>query len=173
MADLSQVNIIACLNYLRPGSSFGWGGDGDAGNQYSAIFEWRDPNTTQPTEQEILDAWVIVQAQIASEATIRSARQDLRDKIALAHDSAFAPVIKSLFNATLDNTLGQVGQPARFTAIQTIVNAAPNAFKNRFITDLQEELGIDYATISTTTQQRQASFFARVWSTQLALLLSQ
>jgi hypothetical protein len=68
--------------------------------------------------------------------------------------------------------LNRTAQPERFSALQTILDAAPDAFKNRFVTDLLHELGIDYATISTDNQRRQACLYARIWSTQLALLLS-
>lgn len=105
--------------------------------------------------------------------TIQTARAGLRDKITLAHDPAIAPHIMALFNVTLDSTLNQTTQPTRFTAVQTVIDAAPVGFKNRFVSDLLHELGIDYATISTDTQRRQTALFARIWSTQLALLLAQ
>ena len=41
---------------LRPTSSYHWKGD-SSGGSYADIGEWRDPETTKPTEQECLDEW--------------------------------------------------------------------------------------------------------------------
>ena len=41
---------------LRPTSEYHWKGDSSNGT-YADIGEWRDPETTKPTEQECLDEW--------------------------------------------------------------------------------------------------------------------
>ncbi len=87
MADLSQVNIRAVLATLRPGAAYQWMGtpgndDPDFGHQYSAIGEWRDATTTKPTQQEILDTWPTLQAELEAEQT----RQNKREQIDRAVD---------------------------------------------------------------------------------------
>ena len=44
------------LGRLRPASSYHWLGDG-MNDTYASIGEWRDTNTTKPTEAECLAEW--------------------------------------------------------------------------------------------------------------------
>jgi len=53
-----MVDFILILGRLRPTSQYHWIGD-SSNQQYSDIGEWRDINTTKPTEQECLDEWDI------------------------------------------------------------------------------------------------------------------
>lgn len=52
------------LGRLRPTSEYHWLGDGMS-DSYASIGEWRDPETTKPTEQECLDEWDVYVAEKA------------------------------------------------------------------------------------------------------------
>jgi len=54
------------LGRLRPTSAYHWLGDG-MNDSYASIGEWRDPETTKPTEQECLDEWEVYLAEKAAE----------------------------------------------------------------------------------------------------------
>jgi len=72
MADIRLI-----LWRLRPNSSYLWGGG--SFDDYSQILEWRDPNTTQPTEQEINDEWNVYlseQAALEAEQQTKDAAQN-------------------------------------------------------------------------------------------------
>ena len=68
------------LGRLRPTSAYHWLGDG-MNDSYASIGEWRDPETTKPTEQECLDEWDVMLAEWAE----AKAQEDL---IASAEQSA-------------------------------------------------------------------------------------
>lgn len=120
-----------------------------------------------PTLESALDN---ANADIAANETIESAQSGLLDKVALAEQ--YADSIKTLYNAVLDQTENQTAQPNRFNALYAVVQAAPLAFRSRFVTDCTQELGFDVAGTLTLNQQRQTCLFIRVWVTGLALLLS-
>lgn len=98
------------------------------------------------------------------------AKAGLKSKISLAQTHADA--IKNLFNEVLDQTLNQTVQPDRFNVLKAIIDASVPAFRNRLITDIQQELGIDVTGSLTLAQQRQCTLYIRAWVTGLALLLS-
>lgn len=115
-------------------------------------------------------AWIAArQAELTQAESIEAAQSGLLDKVLLAEQ--YATDIKTLYNAVLDQTENQTVQSARFNALYAVVQAAPLAFRNRIITDIQQELGFDVTGTLTATQQRQACFYLRVFSTQLATLL--
>ena len=79
------------LYRLRPGSEYHWLGDG-MNDSYASIGEWRDSQTTKPTEQECLDEWAIYVVEKAAldaeetqleenEDTARTGWKDLGDWI--------------------------------------------------------------------------------------------
>lgn len=65
MSDLTDVNLRAVLAEIRPNSEYHWRGNGQLGNDYEAIGQWRDPATTKPTAAEIRSAWPDVQAKLS------------------------------------------------------------------------------------------------------------
>lgn len=107
----------------------------------------------------------------ASQTTIESAQAGLKDKVSLA--SSNADNIKTLFNAVLDQTIDQTIQPTRFENLNAVLATLSIGFRNRLITDIQEELGFDVTGTLTATQQRQACLYIRMWITPLAVLLSK
>jgi len=67
-----MADIRLMLDRLRPGSAYWWGGG--AFDNYSQILEWRDSNTTKPTEQEIDDEWDIYLLEVATQETEAQAK---------------------------------------------------------------------------------------------------
>lgn len=116
-------------------------------------------------------AWIAARAaEIAQAGNIADAQTGLRDKVDLARTHAVT--IRILFNAVLDQTIGQTAQPTRFDTLKTIIQNAPLAFRERLITDCIQELGFDPTTPLSAAQIRQATLYVRMWVTGLALLLS-
>ena len=72
--QIQEVDLRQVIGRLRPTSEFHWRGNGALGNDMSAIGEWRDPDTTPPTEAEILAEWEVV---LAEEQVSASKRQVL------------------------------------------------------------------------------------------------
>lgn len=66
------IDWLGILHRLRPNSPYLWR---DGGSTYADILEWRDPNTTQPTEAECMAEWDVMLAE-------RAAAQAQRDLIA-------------------------------------------------------------------------------------------
>ena len=68
MTQIENIDMRRTIDDLRPGSEYLWAGDGQFGNNMSAIGEWRDDQTSAPTEQEIIDHWdTVITIQIADE----------------------------------------------------------------------------------------------------------
>lgn len=122
-------------------------------------------------EVVIVDStWIAArQTELTQAETIESAQSGLLDKVLLAEQ--YADSIKTLYNAVLDQTENQTMQPTRFNNLYAVVQASSNAFRNRIITDIEQELGFNVTGTLSATQQRQACFFLRVFSTELATLL--
>lgn len=59
--SIQDVDIRLVLYRLRPTSEYHWKGTQDFGNTLEVIGEWRDPNTTKPTQTEILIEWEVYQ----------------------------------------------------------------------------------------------------------------
>jgi hypothetical protein len=68
------MDIHAVLDKIRPGSAYRYGGDCINGYN-SELLEWLDGGTQKPTDQEMDDGWVLVQADMAETEAI-SAVQD-------------------------------------------------------------------------------------------------
>lgn len=86
------MDVRLTLGRLRPTSAYRWGGG--AFNDYSQILEWRDPNTTQPTEQECLDEWAVYLAEVATEQAAEN------EKIAAQNDVDARFLLSQLANKT-------------------------------------------------------------------------
>jgi len=82
MADFADIDVRLALWRLRPTSAYRWIGTlGDKGYTAlaEAVSEWRDANTTMPTEAELITAWEAYQAeQTAAASASRSAAADVR-----------------------------------------------------------------------------------------------
>ncbi len=132
---------------------------------------WDGANLRHDGNIYLSAAWIAARLAEANQAsTIASAKSGLKDKIALAQ--THADTIKVLFNAVLDQTINQTVQPTRFTDLRTIITNAVPAFRDRVVTDIQQELGFDVTGNLTLAQQRQATLYMRAWVTGMALLLT-
>jgi hypothetical protein len=110
------------------------------------------------------------ESELTQASDLKAAKVGLRDKMALAQ--THAATITILFNAVLDQTVNQTVQPTRFDNLKAVIQNAPQAFRDRLITDCVQELGVDPTGVLTAPQQRQATLYLRAWVTPLALLLS-
>lgn len=119
-------------------------------------------------------AWIDSEAaRLATAVATVSAKSGLKDKISLAQTHADA--IRRIFNTVLDQTINQTAQPTRWNNIKAQIDnaATANAFKNRFGTDVLEELGFDVNGALSAAQIRQVTLYSRMWIAGLALLLSE
>lgn len=107
--------------------------------------------------------------ELTSEQQIESAQSGLLDKVLLAEQ--YASDIRTIYNLVLDFTELQITQPTRFNNLLSAFTASAMAFRNRFITDCEQELGFNPTGTLTVAQQRQTTLYARVWITPLVLLL--
>jgi hypothetical protein len=71
------------LARLRPTSEYHWRGGAD--DDYSAIGEWRDPNTTKPTKAQLDAEWAAYQQE---QADAQTAATNLRNQIITIAQSA-------------------------------------------------------------------------------------
>lgn len=145
-----------------------------------AVVQIRDTEcvvyNVSPSDEAIIDGIIAAHDSEALTETqqVDSATAGLKDKMALAHQANVAPHIRTLFNATLQATQDATPQPDRYTNIMSAIESTnPSPIYTRIKVCLLAELGIDYdATPHSAAQQRQICFFVRMWSTQLAVLLS-
>jgi hypothetical protein len=100
MTTITSVDIRLVLGRIRPGAAYHWRGDGQFGNDLSAIGDWRDPNTTPPTEAEILAEWevVVAEVQVAADdqVALDNARAANRQPLAVADYSGEAATMQQL-----------------------------------------------------------------------------
>ncbi len=75
MTVIQDTDMRRTIDTLRPGSEYHWRGEGQFGNDMSALGEWRDGQTTPPTEQEIIDHWDnVITILVADEAAAAAAQ---------------------------------------------------------------------------------------------------
>lgn len=134
--------------------------------------EWLHQTVVKPTANQLItiyDTWIAAQsATEATETTIKTAQNGLKNKIALAEQ--FASSITAVLNASLQQTEDATTQPTRFNNIKAVMDAQPAAFRNRFNGDLLQEAEITIGSI-VAGQFPAYCRYVRQWSTQLALLL--
>lgn len=156
MTTIQDVNIVLMLNRLRPSSSYLWARDGsnpnvDLGNTMASILEWRDGNTSQPTEAEVITEWGVYLAEQAQEATDLQA-----DNTDLA--GAAATLLQALIN---DITTERAAIAARKTALQTALSTLPaslNGTQAANAVTLLANADIDIATALDNIDARQLKF---------------
>lgn len=116
-------------------------------------------------------AWIAARASEVNQADVlAAAKAGLRDKIALAKEHA--DTITIMLNMVLNQTQLQTVQPDRFNNVRAVITNAPQGFRDRVVTDVQQELGFDVTGTLTVAQQRQACLYLRMWCMPLAFLVS-
>lgn len=180
MSTFPEINVHAALALYAQNNSIDISEDNSwrlPDNRligYTSIsqVEWTHTTVAKPTAAQLItlyDNWVTANAaQAASEQTINTAQTGLKSKIALAEQ--FASSIAALLNVTLQATEDAAVQPTRYNNIKAVMDAQPAAFRNRFNGDLLQEAEITIVSI-TAAQFPAYCRYARLWATQLSLLL--
>lgn len=82
MTTIQEVNIRLVLSRLRPGSGYHWLGATDTGYTLAqAVGEWRDPNTTPPTEAQLIAEWDVYQQEVTAAAAAKAAADTDKDAV--------------------------------------------------------------------------------------------
>lgn len=147
--------------------------NGNSANNYAELIVNNDSTgaSVKPTELDLEAAYTRFQNASAETTTLNNAVSGLRDKIILAQ--TYAPNIKALFNIVLEQYENNSSYPARYDAVRAIVDACPNALRNRIHNGLQRDTGLDPALIVLDSQRGQYFQYVMNVATMLALLLSR
>lgn len=84
--NIREVDIRFAIGLIRPNSEYHFRAPNHSGHTLAeALGDWRDPNTTPPTEAEIIAAWDTHVAERASQA---SSATSLRNQVLTVAGSA-------------------------------------------------------------------------------------